>query len=180
MEKTKTKEFLTMRDKFYKEPKIEALLEKKRRYISNYDYVNAIKTNDMIEMLFDKYSAESEKKSNNILDAMLGLEDERDSKRVVTEFFSSIMMINAVDFMIADIKETLKKHGDRRVYSAMDSLVKLGRECESQVKMSLRGWDESLVERFSEETDALQELSMKQVESIYDGLVKIRKHDTNA
>lgn len=179
MEKTKAKEFLTMRDKFYNEPKIKALLEKKRRYISNYDYVNAIKTNDMIEMLFDKYSAESEKKSNNILDAMLGLEDERDSRRVVTEFFSSIMMINAVDFMIADIKETLKKHGDRRVYSAMDSLVKLGRECESQVKMSLRGWDENLVERFSEETEVLQELSMKQVESIYDGLIKIRKRDTN-
>ena len=102
MDKTEAKEFLTMRDKFYNEPKIKALLEKKRRYISVYDYVNAIKTNDMIEMLFDKYSAESEKKSNSILDAMLGLEDERDSKRIVTEFFSSIMMINAVDFMIAE------------------------------------------------------------------------------
>lgn len=151
-----------IRKKFLENPRIKEMQERKMRMIRTMNFVGAAMLEKEIERRFEAFTDMINKDTSTAIEAIAKMGGE-DAKRNLTNFYTMLMMINIMDFMIADMHESLKRHGINKRFTFFDKLMNMGKELEWQVSYLTKNTEENFIYWFAVKSDELQEKMMKEV-----------------
>lgn len=149
-----------LKERFESKPQVQKLLEHKRKAIITRNFALAMEIETKLDSIFKQYLEEQGKESSSAIKEIINMGGE-DAERNLVNFYTMLIMINIMDFMLADINESLGKHGNRKRFVFFNKLMKMGKELSEQVKYMLKGADEDFCGWFADESDAIQEVLME-------------------